>query len=99
MLLGCNATVPPKVITLVERDVAYVPYPSCPAPNKFVPSMLPLDYVNKTTDDNALASAYVETVARLKADVKALLIEIARYQKAHDEAKTEEQKIKDANTK
>lgn len=95
-LVGCGATAPvkPEVLLITDRDVAYVPYPSCPAPNKITPSALPIALINDQTPDKEVVDSYIKTIAVLKADLQAALDELDLHQKAYEKAKAEEYRLK-----
>ena len=76
---GCTATKNTTPI-IVDRDVAYVPYYICPAPNKIEPSTLPIASLNKNSSAKEIATAYVNSIAVLKADLGAALSELKRLE-------------------
>ena len=55
---GCASIKEPVPNIVIDRDVAYVPYPSCPAPNKIEPSTLPIASLNKNSNAKEIATAH-----------------------------------------
>lgn len=93
-LIGCT----PKKITPPANDIEtvtkFVPYPACPAPNVRAKISLPIDFVTDKTSDNDTASAYVKSIAILKAEISALSTELLTYQKFNIDALKDEQRIR-----
>lgn len=84
---GCASIKEPVPNIVIDRDVAYVPYPSCPAPNKIEPSTLPIASLNKNSNAKEIATAYVNSIAILKADLEAALSELKRFEEYSLEGK------------
>ena len=84
---GCASIKEPVPNIVIDRDVAYVPYPSCPAPNKIEPSTLPIASLNKNSNAKEIATAYVNSIAILKADLEAALSELKLFEEYSLEGK------------
>lgn len=85
LFTGCATTESTKIVT--DRDVAYVPYPSCPAPNKIEPTPLPIAQLDKNSNAKEIATAYVNSIAVLKSDLSAALSELKRFEEYSLESK------------